>query len=75
MRLADSAIRAARKSEFYRKSGVFVVPLNKGPFNNITAMWRAGWRVALVHRSARGSYHLCYKRRGLLARLLSRLLP
>lgn len=74
MSLVDSANKAARKSAFYRKSGILVVPMNKEPFNNITAMWRAGWRIVLVYKSRRNTYHLCYKRRGIIARLLANLL-
>lgn len=69
--LRTAANALARKSEFYRRHNILTVPASKAPFNNIQAMWRAGWRVVLVHESKRKQLYYCYKRRGIIARLLS----
>jgi hypothetical protein len=74
MRLVNAANRAAYKSDFYRRSRILVVPANKAPFNDIPAMWKAGWRMMLVHKSRRGTYYYCYKRRGFLPTLWASLL-
>lgn len=74
MSLVDSANRAARKSEFYRKHSILTVPADKAPYNNILAMWRAGWRVCLVYESKRKKLYYCYKRRGFFPTIVARLL-
>lgn len=74
MSLVDSANRAARKSAFYRSHGILAVSADKAPFNNITAMWRAGWRVALIYEGKRNQLFYCYKRRSWIAMAWARLL-
>jgi hypothetical protein len=74
MSLVDAANALARSNAFYRKSGILAIPASKAPFNNITAMWNAGWKIVLVYTSKRNTLWYCYKRRGLVPSLWARLL-